>query len=200
MTPNERLSQIHEQGIDVDKRIIFLHGLHSDEDSGVNWKMSNRFIKNLHILDQSPDHITIHQQNIGGEIQSGMMIYDCIMNSPSYIKMVCHGEVMSMGTVILQAADKRVSMPNCSFMMHSGSYELSGSFKQIESEYKDVRKSYEQMINIYAEKFQNGVFFKDYSISKIKNYIKTKFKNEGDWYLTAAEALKYGLIDEIVEL
>jgi ATP-dependent protease ClpP protease subunit len=55
------------------------------------------------------------------------------------------------------------------------------------------------MLDIYAERCQNGEFFKErkYSKSRVRSYLDTKMKNEGDVWLTAAEAVNMGFADEV---
>ena len=193
------LSQIHEHFIDYKRRVIFLHGSFDDkeEDNGVDWKMSNTFLKNMYVLDKTKEEITIHQHNIGGEWLSGMMIYDLIKNAQSYCSVICHGEVCSMGTIILQAADNRLAMPNCDFMFHYGSTDGEGDFRDIRNKIKFEEQQMEKMFNIYAERCQHGEFFNEKSFSQTKNWLKTKLKS-GDWFLTAHEAKHYGFIDGVM--
>ena len=70
------ISEAHENDIIVSTREIFLHGcLDDEEDSGIDCRVSNRFLKNLKILESINNQpVTIHQYSIGGEWESGMMI------------------------------------------------------------------------------------------------------------------------------
>ena len=73
------LHDIQDYCLDVQRRTIFLHGhiSESEEDPGVDYRMSSRLIKNLHLLTGiDDDPITIHLQSIGGEWHEGMAIYD----------------------------------------------------------------------------------------------------------------------------
>ena len=97
---HSHVSEAHEHDILVLSREIFLHGEINDEDgedAGINSTISNRFLKNLQILE-SIDHnpITIHQHSVGGEWESGMMIYDAIQQSMSSFIFICHGIAASM--------------------------------------------------------------------------------------------------------
>jgi ATP-dependent protease ClpP protease subunit len=55
------------------------------------------------------------------------------------------------------------------------------------------------MLDIYAERCQDGLFFTErkYSKSRVRSYLDTKMKNEGDVWLTAAEAVNMGFADEV---
>lgn len=194
------LQIIHSHHVDLKERVIFLHSSidkEHDQDPGVDWRMANFFQKNMYMLDRNPNPITIHQHCIGGEFYPGMMIYDIIKNSASHSNLICHGECMSMGTVILQAADTRISMPNCTFMFHYGSTGGGGNHLDVKNRmlFEDVMSK--QMINIYAERCAVGPYFKDKTLAQIKSFLTTKLKG-GDWFMAPKEAKHYGFIDHIL--
>lgn len=197
---NDILEEIHNYCIDLANRTLFLHGnISSDEDNGVEFRMSNRFLKNILILDKTEEPIVIHQQNIGGEWQSGMMIYDAIANARSHVSLVCHGEAISSGTIVLQAADIRYSMPNCHFMFHYGFSGIGdGEYLSAHSLAEMEKIQTRNMLNIYANRCKDGEFFKGKSHNQIKKYLDTKFKAKGDWHLEADKAKYYGFIDKII--
>lgn len=199
---NNRLNEIHEHNIDVDSNTVYLHGYignDSDDDPGTDFRMANKFMKNLHTLAGKCDQITIHQHNIGGSWDAGIMIYDCISNCKTYVEMICHGSIMSMGTIVLQAADCRVSMPNCDFMFHYG-YSGEGSLNHLElqsyAEYD--KKLRNKILEIYLSRCKNSEAFKDKNNNQIKTFLRNKLTSKGDWYLSAEEAKYYGFIDKIV--
>jgi len=194
------LSSAHENCVDIGSRKIFLHSHYSDSDPGVDYRMSNTFMKNMVLMNSRPEPVQIYQHNIGGEWESGMMIYDLIKNSPCYSYMINCGEVSSMGTIITQAADYRLSMPNCTYLFHFGNSSYSGTYRQVQQATKFEVRHLNKMLDIYTERCRDGEFFieKGYSDSKIKNYLKTKLSNVVDWYLTAEEAMYYGFIDQII--
>ena len=104
-----------------------------------------------------------------------------------------------MSSIIFQAADRRVLMPNCSFMCHFGSSELSGDFLSAQNFAMVDKLNMQNMVNIYADRcVKTGEYFKDRqdSLSKVKTYIKRKMK-DGDWYLTAEQAVFYGFADAV---
>lgn len=196
------LQCVHENLIDPKDRVMFLHGSaepDSDQDGGVNWKMANQFHKNIYLLDKSPDPIIIHQHSIGGEHPSGMMIYDLIKNSKSHSTMICHGEVCSMGTVILQAPDVRLAMPSCSFLIHYGFTSGDGAYQDVQNRSRFEHILTTRMLDIYAERCCEGEYFKGKNKSKVRNFLYTKLKS-GDWWLDAKEAKYYGFIDGILHV
>ena len=118
----DTISDIHSTNIDVENRIIYLQETDDQgETSGVDFRMVQNFIKNINILQlQSLDPITIYMQTVGGCWWSGMGIYDCIKLSKCKVNIVAHSQICSMGSIIMQAAHKRILMPSCIFMCHYG--------------------------------------------------------------------------------
>ena len=197
---NNLIEESHDYGISYDTRELFVHGsLSSDDgDPGVDWRMSNKLLKNLRLLEKTEAPICIHQYSMGGEWESGMMMYDAVNNSSCFITVLCHGATMSMATVILQAADLRASMPNCVFMIHEGSIHLGGTHKQGQAWAAADKKNALQMLEIFANRCAIGEAFQGKSKAQIKKFLQQKFNSKEDWIITAEEALYYGIIDEIV--
>jgi ATP-dependent Clp protease protease subunit len=203
MSKNEdSISDIHTSNIDVENRIIYLQEKEDTSDSpGVDFRMVQNFTKNINILqNQSSDPITIYLQTIGGCWWSGMGVYDAIKLCKCKVTIIGYAQICSMGTVIMQAADRRILMPNCVFMCHYGSSEISGDYLSSQNEARIEREMTNKMVEIYAEKCHRyGPFFinRGDSLGKVKTYIKRKMK-DGDWYLNADQALDYGFIDKIM--
>lgn len=193
------VEEIHDHCIDIQQRKIFIHSsLNEQDDSGIDFRVSNKFVKNISILDEKDKSIEIVLNTIGGNFSQGMMIYDAISTAKSHISIVCHGEVCSAGTVILQAADYRYSMPNCTFMLHFGGLSIEDSHLAAQSFMEYDKLCAEKMIDIYAKKAKKGEYFKDKTDLQIKRFFQNKFKNKGDWFINAEEAKYYGLIDKVI--
>ncbi len=197
----DTISDIHSTNIDVENRIIYLQETDDQgETSGVDFRMVQNFIKNINILQlQSLDPITIYMQTVGGCWWSGMGIYDCIKLSKCKVNIVAHSQICSMGSIIMQAAHKRILMPSCIFMCHYGYSDLAGDYLSSQNVAKMEQQLSQTMVDIYAEKcHKTGKYFKEreYSLSKIKSYIKRKLK-DGDWYLRAEEAVEFGFADHV---
>ena len=197
---DDRISDIHSYGLDVKNREIFLHNKESDENPGVDYRMSINFLKNMRLLElQSNEPILIHMHSIGGEWYSGMAIYDIIKACKCPTTIISYAQAESMSSIILQASDKRVLMPNCLFMCHYGSTDLSGDYLSSHNFAAIDKVNMQVMVNIYADRcVKSGTYFKDRrdSLSKVKSYIKRKMK-DGDWYLNAEDAVYYGLADSV---
>ena len=102
-----------------------------------------------------------------------------------------------MGTVIIQAATRRLMTPSSAFMVHWGSSEISGYYLSSQNLAQFEKEAGKKMLEIYSEKcMKTGKFFKEreYNLSKTKQYLKRKLNN-GDWYMTAEDAIEYGFID-----
>lgn len=202
MKDNDIITEIHAYGIDTKNREIYLNEFDdSGESAGVDHRMLQTFIKNINILSgmkESP--ITIHLQTIGGCWYAGMGIYDAISKCQSDVNIIGYSQVCSMGTVIMQSANKRLMYENSVFMCHFGSTDLSGDYLSAQKYSQLDKANADKMLSIYASKCsETGEFFieRGYNVSKTKQYIKRKLK-DGDWYLNAEEALHYGFIDEVL--
>lgn len=200
----DTLNDIHNYGIDLRNREIWLHGYvaNTDEDPGVDYRMASTFAKNIRILDTINNlPIIVHMHSIGGNWNDGMAIYDAIRMTKSHVTIIAYGQAESMSSIVLQAADKRIMTPNSYFMCHYGSVTFSGNLLDVQSAIDQEKKCTEKMMDIYVESAKNGKFFKEnvqnISNQKIKNYIKRKMK-DGDWYLSANEAVYYGFADGVL--
>ncbi|MQF98249.1 MAG: hypothetical protein FI729_01790 [SAR202 cluster bacterium] len=201
---SDQSGDIHSYGLDVKNREVYLHGYHGsfDEDPGVEYRMATNFIKNIRLIDTAgKDPILIHMHSIGGNWNDGMAIYDAIKACTSYTTILVYGQAESMSGIVLQAADKRVMMPNAYFMCHFGSSGYEGHYLNVRSGVKFEEKLISDMLDIYTSRCKSGKFFKEHynptNESKVKNYINTKMKS-GDWYLNSHESVYYGFADSVL--
>lgn len=201
------LYDFHNHGANIDNREIFLHNYYSsgdDDNPGVEYKMSNTFLKNLRALELKSDKpIIVHMQSVGGEWADGMAIYDAISMSRCHVTIVAYGQAESMSSIILQAADKRLITPNTYFMSHYGSTAAGGEYLSVQNWVKYEKHICDVMIDIYAASCCNGKYFKEKygsrpDVEKIKAYLLRKLKS-GDWYLNAADSVYYGFADEVID-
>lgn len=148
--------------------------------------IAERFIKGLTLLETKPDQpVKIIINSEGGDLSQALAIYDAIMRSPCYIEILATGNCMSAATIILQAADKRIVSQNCILMVHDGQDQIMGSPEDVVNWAKFGKLLTNKMYKIYA----------DSSDKSIKYWEK---KCQRDYILTADEALKEGLADEII--
>ena len=198
---NDMLHDVHNYGCYTNTREIFLHNHHAfDENPGVEYKMSNIFIKNLRSLEvESHDEITVHMHSIGGEWADGMAMFDGIKMCHSKVSIIAYGQAESMSSIILQAATRRLLTPRSYFMVHNGMSGISGEYRNVQNWINFEKKIFNQMLDIYAERCCRGKFFKEkgYDQDKTKKYFIKKFK-DGDWYMEPEEAVYYGFADRVV--
>ena len=197
------IEEIHNYNLCLDTREIFLHGEPGEDnsDSGVEFRMANRFLKNIRFLEAAGDDpIVVHQHSVGGEWSDGMMIYDISTHCQCHIIFIMHGDACSMGSIIPQAADTRIIMPYCTFMIHDGSTNLTGTHKQIQSAAQLEEKWREQMLEIYSSVCINGHYFQkeQTTAKKVREYIIGKMNEKEDWWLTAREAVAFGFADAVL--
>ena len=187
--------------VDIHNRTIFLHAhiTESEDDPGVDYRMSSRLIKNLHLLKNlnEKDPITIHLQSIGGIWHEGMAIYDAIKLSSPHIKIIGHGSISSMGTVIMQAADERVIMPHAEFMVHYGEFSLEGNSVSAKTAIDWNERCNNTMLDIYVDACYKSAGFKGYGRARIKKFLDRRMRMQQEWYLSGDEAVRYGFADEV---
>lgn len=195
---------IHEYDIDPINRVIFLHSQEYADDgwseNGVEYKMANKFIKNLHHLNSlSKEPIDVYMASCGGCWNFGMAIYDAIKQSESPVDIYAYAHARSMTSIIFQAARHRYISKHCHFMIHYGDYGDYGDLTRVISGMEFYKKSNKIMLDIYSEKCENGDFFKKLKLDKngISKYLDNKMKQTGDFWLDSEEAVDYGFADEV---
>jgi ATP-dependent protease ClpP protease subunit len=197
------LHDVHNYGINIYSREIFINGYLSDayeEDPGIDYKSAQYFLKNLSVLEMfGRSKITIHMQISGGEWSDGMAMFDAIRSSKSHITIISYAQASSMSGVLLQAADHRVLMPNTHFMLHYGSVGVESSSNVAAEVVRFNNLECKKMLQIFTERAVEGPFFKSkrWGSKRISEYLDNEMNKRGDWYLTAEEAVEMGFADEI---
>jgi len=204
-TNSDQVKDIHDYNVDINNRLIFLHNHTSsidDSNAGVDHRMVATFIKNIQILDSASNNpILVHMHSVGGYLYDGMAIYDAIATCQSFVTIVAYGQAESMSSIILQAADKRIMMPNAYFMLHYGSTGYSGNYLDVHN-YVDFEKNYNEKINqIYTSALYKSKFIKEKyqkpTIQKAYAYL-LKQLHRGDWFLSADDAVHHGFADGVL--
>lgn len=191
-------------GVDEKRREIFVHrGPDDGEDSlDVNHKMSSSFIKNLRFLDQHKGDILIHlNANRGGEWEDGIAMFDAIKHANSFVTVLIYGSACSMGSLIPQAADFRVMMPNAYMMCHYGEEGMNDIHTNNVKYFEIAQKMANKMVEIYASKVSESAYVKSRKLRYPERFAKSLVKkklDEGNWYLTSDEALHFGLVDAVL--
>lgn len=157
----------------------------------VNSESCNALIQYLLCLEsEDPDaEITLYINTPGGEVVSGLAAYDTLRLLKCPIRTVCIGTAASMGSILFLAGDKREMLPHTKIMIHDPLIAgLSGSRKALELEKEAARllETREVTGSIIAERSGR-------SIEEV--YEKTK----EDTFLTAQEALDFGIATAIID-
>lgn len=198
------ISDIHNNNVNHHSREIYLHG-HMDgvdeEEPGVDYRMATKFIKNVHILEaQNHQNILIHMHTIGGSWADGMAMFNTIRLIHSPVTILSYAQASSMSGILLQAADKRILLPDCELMIHHGSISLSDNAIAVKSAVDQNEKYCKRMLQVFAQRAIMGKYFTDrnYGLKKTMNFIDSKIRHNSDWYLHAEEAVYYGFADGIL--
>lgn len=162
-------------------RIIFL----SDE---INDSKANIVVSELLYLDSlNHDDISLYINSPGGSVTSGMAIFDTMNYIKSDVKTICIGMAASMAAVLLCCGTKgkRYSLPNSEIMIHQ---PLGGA----EGQASDIKIAAERII-----KLKDKI---NYILAKRTNKKISEIRKdtERDHFLSAIEAKKYGIIDEVI--
>lgn len=144
----------------------------------------NKEDKDIPVEDRKPIKIMIDSG--GGEVQVMLAIIKAIQMSKTPVYTIVYCFAMSAAAQILAAGHKRYAFPGTCVMVHSGSAGMSGTMEQVESQKKYI----EAVVKRANSEFVN--------CTKID--AKTlKRKGASDWYMDEDEALKFGIVDEIIQ-
>ena len=165
------------------ERIVFL-------GEEVNSTSASIVVAQLLFLEAEDPNKDIHMyiNSPGGEISSGMAIYDTMNYIKCDVSTICIGMAASMGAFLLAggAKGKRMALPNAEIMIHQPLGGTQGQATEIEIAAKHILKTKEKLNRMLAE--NTG-----------KPYEQVVQDTERDNWMSAQEALDYGLIDSIVE-
>jgi len=202
-TVEQRLNNIHHYGLDIDSREIYLHSYISDDEyePGVDYRSAINFEKNLRYLNYiSDDPIFIHMHLPGGSWNDCLGIYDSIKLSKAKTAMLVYAQAESCSSLILQAPNLRILMPNITMLIHYGSISLDNEHKAAISSIEWSERESQKMIDIFTEQCLRGSMAqsKNWKKAMTKKHIVAQLANKSDWILTADEAVDYGFADGIL--
>ena len=165
----------------ADQRKIFIEG-------EINADKALEFIKQLLCLgDESDKPVNALINTPGGEINSGLLMYDAIVGSRTPVRMICTGRAYSMGAVLFACAKERYMLPNSELMIHQPLLggKVSGNASSIRSISDSLLETKTKMNRILAK-----------HTGKTEEEIDqaTSF----DYYFTPEEAVEFGLADRII--
>lgn len=142
----------------------------------------------LYLEGQDPEKdISLYINSPGGSVTAGLAIYDTMQYIKCDVSTICMGLAASMGAFLLSSGTKgkRLALPNCEVMIHQPSGGAQGQATEIEITAKQILRIREKLNKILAENTGKPVE----EIAK---------DTERDNFMTADEALEYGLVDKIL--
>ena len=196
---------LHELQIDPRAREIYLTGEPGIEgqeldEPGVEYRMATRFIKNLRTLQlESNEPILIHMKTCGGDESEGFAVYDAIRFCPCHVTILSYTHARSMSSIILQAADHRVLMPNSYFLIHWGTALLQGEFQAVMSQAAFDRRREDRFLNVYLDQMEKSTIFSPAHRSRegLESFLRDEMGRQVDLILIPDEAIKWNLADEV---
>jgi ATP-dependent Clp protease protease subunit len=165
----------------LEDRIILLYGEIDDN-------IANIVVGELLYLDSlNNDDISIYINSVGGSITSGMAIYDTMNYVKSNVSTICVGMAASMGAFLLSsgAKDKRFCLPNAEILIHQPIGGVEGQATEIKIAAEHILAIKEKLNKILAK--NTG-----------KKIEEIERDTERDHFMSAEEALKYGIVDKIL--
>lgn len=164
-------------------RIVFLGDMIDD-------KVANLIIAQLLFLDAQDNEKTIKMyiNCPGGSVTDGLAIYDTMQHIKSPVSTICVGLAASMAAVLLAsgAKDKRFALPNCEILIHQVMGGATGQASDIKIKAEQILKLKDRLNKILQ--LHTGQ-----KINKIEK------DTDRDHYMTAQEALDYGIVDKIIK-
>ena len=164
------------------ERIIFL-------GTEINEEVANSIVAQLLLLDsENPEKdIMLYINSPGGVITAGMAIYDTMNLIKADVSTICLGEAASMGSFLLSsgAKGKRLALPSARIMIHQPLGGAQGQATDIELEAKEIIRMKKMLTGILAE--NSG-----------QDLERLQKDCERDYYMSAAQAVEYGLIDKVI--
>lgn len=163
-------------------RIIFLNGVVEDN-------MAASISAQLLFLEQEnpKKEIGMYINSPGGQVTSGMAIYDTMQYIKCPVSTVCIGQAASMGSLLLCAGAEgmRTALPNARVMVHQPSGGFRGQASDIERHAKDILAMKKRLNDIYVK--HTG-----------QKYATIEKTLDRDHFMTADEAKKFGLVDKVI--
>jgi ATP-dependent Clp protease, protease subunit len=166
----------------LNERVVFLGTTVTDD-------VANLIVAQLiHLESDDPDKdISLYVNSPGGSVYAGLAIYDTMQFIKPDVSTICVGSAMSMGALLLAggAKGKRFALPNARILIHqvAGGYE--GQATDIEIHAKEVLNLRRRLDEIIAEHTGQPVD-------------QVRHDTERDYFMSAAEAKTYGIIDDVI--
>lgn len=166
-------------------RVILLEGEVHDQ-------MANLVVAQLLYLEsENPDKdISIYINSPGGSVTAGMAIYDAMQFIQPDVSTIVMGQACSMGSLLAQAGakGKRLILPNARHMIHQPSGGARGQATDMEIQVREILEMKKNLTNIYVKHNNVG-----------KTFDELAKDMERDFFMSAQQALDYGLADQVLD-
>ena len=159
-------------------------------DTDVNEHSASLIVAQLLFLEsQSNEDISFFINSPGGVVTAGMAIYDTMQFIKPDVQTIVMGQACSMGSLLATAGapGKRKILPNARHMIHQPSGGAGGQATDMEIQVKEILKMKQSLTQIYVNHNSKGKTFEEFYTAM-----------ERDNFMSAQEALDFGLVDEIV--
>jgi ATP-dependent Clp protease, protease subunit len=167
----------------LNERIIFL-------GTPIDDQIANLVVAQLlHLESEDPEkEISLYINSPGGSVYAGLAIYDTMQFIRPDVRTICVGVAMSMGALLLAggAHGKRMALPNAKILLHQVSSGFSGQASDIEIHAREVIALRRRLDEIIAK-----------HTGKPLEQVGTD--TDRDYFLTAEEAVEYGIVDGVLE-
>lgn len=165
------------------ERIIFL-------GEPIDDAVANTLIAQLLFLDaeNNKEDIKLYINSPGGSVTSALALYDTMQHVKADVSTICIGQAASAAAVLLAcgAAGKRYSLPNSRVLIHQVMGGVEGQQKDVEIQAREMLRIKNQVNQILAK--HTG-----------QNIKKIEQDSDRDFFMTADEAKKYGIVDKIIQ-
>jgi len=166
-------------------RVILLEGEVHDQ-------MANLIVAQLLYLEsENPDKdISLYINSPGGSVTAGMAIYDAMQFIQPDVSTIVMGQACSMGSLLAQAGapGKRMILPNARHRIHQPSGGARGQATDMEIQVREILEMKKNLTGIYVKHNSKGKTFEELAKDM-----------ERDFFMSAQQALEYGLVDQLVE-
>ena len=160
-------------------------------DTDVNEHSASLIVAQLLFLESedSEKDIYFYINSPGGVVTAGLAIYDAMQFIRPDVSTIVLGQACSMGSLLAQAGapGKRKMLPNARHMIHQPSGGAGGQATDMEIQVREILKMKRNLTDIYVQHNSRG-----------KTYDELAADMERDYFMSAQEAVAYGLVDEVI--
>jgi ATP-dependent Clp protease protease subunit len=153
----------------------------------VDAKTIGEFMQEFTATDATDGPIEIRIFSAGGDAYGGMGLYDLLRSAQNEVITIGFGDVSSAGFLLFQGGDTRIAAPNCTFLVHPTTDELTGGVQTLRLRAKEVERIHEQYCQVVSARSGMPV-----------DEVRKLYSQET--FLTSDEVLKMKLADAILEV